>query len=255
MGEKKALRLFYTDPANVYEDELYITGKEVHHMQHVLRLPLGERCEAFDGIGSTYTIEIAEYISPYRVKARIIEKRQEKEKPPVQITVAQAIPQKKVFDRIVEKATELGIQSIIPLLTDRTSNKLSGERSQSVVERWKTVSIQAAKQSRQATLPDIEAPQSLYDIIDRHAQYDFLLMPFPGEAVTINEVISMIQEARQDSSSPISILLLIGPEGGFTPQERDSIKAHDGITFSLGKNILKTDTAMIGCVTVLKQCL
>jgi len=110
VGTGRRLKLFYTHPDNIYDNELFITGSEAHHALHVLRLRAGTTCEVFDGKGATYIVKLFKQYDRQRIKAVILERRSEYSNQNVAITLAQAIPQKQKFDSIVEKATELGGQ-------------------------------------------------------------------------------------------------------------------------------------------------
>ena len=254
MGKGKKLKLFYAHPDHIGENELFITGSEAHHALHVMRLSLGSLCEIFDGTGTTYKVKLSQRCDRQQVRAVILERTRNQHRRHITITLAQAIPQKYKFDYIVEKATELGVGTIIPIRTARTINKISKEKIDTVLERWRTIIIQTAKQCRQFVLPDITSPQSFRGVLKYRADYDFVLIPSLRESTSIHTILSEMRTACKKKKG-VRVLLLIGPEGGFTAEELLCAKKNNARAFTLGKTILKTDTAMMVTVGMIQSVL
>ncbi len=254
MGNPRQLKLFYVHPDDINKNELFLIGSEAHHALDVMRLKVGSTCEVFDGRGMSYTVKLSARCGRGRVKAVIIRSRKEASLPAFSITLAQAVPRKGKFDFIIEKATELGVRTIIPMLTVRTVGKVPREKKEKAIKRWQNIIIQAAKQSRQFVLPDVKLPKPFNEVMDNCLNYDFTLIPSPREIISRKEILSRIDKTYRRKKR-VSIALVIGPEGGFTPEELSYAKKNNAISFSLGKNILKTDTAVIASVGMLQSLL
>ena len=140
--------------------------------------------------------------------------------------------------------------TIIPLLTSRTVNIIAKEKRKKVLERWRYISLQAAKQAHETILPLIDDVTFFSALLEKFTKYDYVLLPSPHEISTIKKRCKSITVSK-NSLVPLNILLIIGPEGGFSKEELEAAKEHGAKTFSLGQTILKTDTAMIVSVGVI----
>ncbi len=198
---------------------------EAHHARHVLRLKPGNEITVFDGRGRQARCRLTETGS-----LEILE-RSITPPPPCRITLAQAIT-KKHMDFIVQKATELGVAAIIPLITERTIAR--PDKS----DRWREIALEACKQSGNNWLPDISVPRPLARVVT--GSYDLKLIA----ALTPGTVPLRVQRVR-------SVLLLIGPEGDFTPAEVEQARAAGCVPVSLGPLTLRAETAALYALSVL----
>jgi 16S rRNA (uracil1498-N3)-methyltransferase len=202
----------------------------------------------FNGRGSEITAEITA-IEKGRVHLKeLISARTE----PLRcaITLAQAIPKGKNMDLILQKATELGVTKIVPLLSDRTIVQLEKGELEKKREKWKQVTIEAAKQSGQDWLPEVAPPITPKQFFAEFDRYELpLVASLQSDARSFRKVLGNFRE--QHARRPSSALILIGPEGDFTPAETSWAKSSGCIPVSLGPIVLRTETAAIYSLSVL----
>src|SRR5213078_1305413 len=176
----------------------------------------------------------------------------EAQTPPLrcQITLGQAIPKGKNMDLIVQKAVEIGAAEIAPIISDRTVVKVDPERAAQKHSRWQQIAIEAAKQSGQNWLPQVHAPRRLDDFFSASATFDLRLIgSLQPDAQHLKEILA--DYSNEHRHLPGSVLMLIGPEGDFTPAELALARRHGCHPITLGPIILRVETAAIYCLSVL----
>jgi 16S rRNA (uracil1498-N3)-methyltransferase len=214
------------------EQSPIISGSDVHYLRHVLRMKVGDEIELLDGTGKVYRSRITA-LEKEKVVCKIIASSQAESEPKVKVTLAQALPKASKMDFIIEKCTELGVYKIIPLLTERTVAR--GVK----LARWRKLAKEAAEQSGRAIIPEIAALSDFKEILKMKDHFDLALIPWELEKEKSLKSILTISPSHHLQS----ILLLIGPEGGFSHSEVDQAKAAGFIPVSLGKRILRAETA------------
>ena len=236
---------FYIRPDNIKENQIRVNGDEAHHILRVMRLEIGDEITAFDGTGREY-YGIIEEVSKKGAVIKIEKSSMAKSGKRYTITLAQAVPKMEKMDYIIQKTTELGIDSIIPMNTKRTIVRLNKEKMLSKQRRWKRIAAEASKQCGRVNITEIESYTSLNGVLERGDRYDLALMPsvFSCEKKSLKKILPDFQGR--------SILLLIGPEGGFDADEHKRASENGVIFVSLGENILRCDTAAIAAVAMLK---
>jgi 16S rRNA (uracil1498-N3)-methyltransferase len=228
-----------------------LTGSEAHHARDVLRLQPGARVTLFNGQGCEATAEISA-LNSGAVQLRILH---EAVTPPLRarIILAQAIPKGKNMDLIVQKAVEIGAAEIFPLLSGRTVVQLDAESTMQKQAKWQTVALEAAKQCGQNWLPQVHVPRTPDDFFAAaHAtSCDLRLIGSlqPG-ALHLKKILADHAEAHA-GARPARVLMLIGPEGDFTPAEIALARSHDCAPLTLGPIILRVETAAIYCLSIL----
>jgi 16S rRNA (uracil1498-N3)-methyltransferase len=249
---------------------------EAHHARNVLRLGAGDRLVVFDGCGREATAEIIA-LDGRAVRLRLL---QESRTPPLRarLSLAQAIPKGKNMDLIVQKAVEIGAAEIFPLLSERTVVHLDPESAAEKQSKWQTVALEAAKQCGQNWLPQVHLPRTPGDffrkvepgsaaaVYDRRspaageeaprsqsaaASHDLRLIGSlqPG-AMHLKQILADYRQAH-DGVRPTRVLMLVGPEGDFTPAEIALARSHGCIPLTLGPIILRVETAAIYCLSIL----
>jgi 16S rRNA (uracil1498-N3)-methyltransferase len=239
---------FYIAPEDWRPDALTLGQGEAHHCLHVLRLGPGDRVVLFNGRGREVTAEIA---SAEGSDVRF-NKLHEAQTPPLrcQITLAQAIPKGKNMDLIVQKAVEIGAAEIAPILSDRTVVRLDEESASAKQSKWQTVAIEAAKQCGQNWLPQVQTPQTMAAFFQQHRRFDLQLIgSLQSDAVHLKKILS--DYSTEHSDRPTSVLMLVGPEGDFTPAELSLARSHGCRPITLGPIVLRVETASIYCLSVL----
>jgi 16S rRNA (uracil1498-N3)-methyltransferase len=234
-----ARRRFFVD--RVHDGRAELAGDEARHLSRVLRAAPGQRYEISDN-HALYLAEIAE-VTAQRVVFRMVEPL-EFTAPPVAITLLAALIKFDRFEWIVEKATELGVAKIIPMDCERSEKGLA-KAAEKRRERWQRVAREASQQSRRVHLPEITPPAAFTQAIAQPARFRFALEENPGAQPLLTAAMS--SERRQRDT----VALAVGPEGGWTDDER-SLLARAGFTaVSAGFQIMRTETAAISALAVL----
>jgi 16S rRNA (uracil1498-N3)-methyltransferase len=239
---------FYISPENWDPRELTLRGNEAHHARDVLRMKRGDRVAVFNGRGREITVEIVE-VARDEVHLR---KLQTNESPPLRcrITLGQAIPKGKNMDLIVQKAVEIGAAEIAPMISERTIVDLDAEEAEQKRLKWQQIAIEAAKQCGQNWLPAVQVPRKLKDFFAQQHAHDLRLIgSLQPDALHLRHILSEYRERHGDR--PQSILMMVGPEGDFTPAELALAKTHSCRPITLGPIILRVETAAIYCLSVL----
>jgi 16S rRNA (uracil1498-N3)-methyltransferase len=262
-----AMHRFYLAP-NEWSSAT-LTAAEAHHARSVLRLQSGHRVVLFDGRGREATAEITALDSA-AVQLRIL---QETLSPPLRahITLAQAIPKGKNMDLIVQKAVEIGAAEIFPLLSGRTVVQLDRKSAALKAKKWQSTAVEAAKQCGQNWVPHIHRPRTpdefFGDLESGLASVASDRMPLRPRRAPLDydlRLIGSLQPGAQhlkkiladyaqdyDGARPERVLMLIGPEGDFTPAEIALARSHGCAPLTLGPIILRVETAAIYCLSIL----
>ena len=229
---------FYCPEADLSSKHILITSKnELHHLRDVLRLRKNARVYLFDGKGREASGNLLS-VTSQKVEVEICSVKKSKRKNPLLI-LACALPKKSKFEFIIEKATELGVDEIIPLKTQRTEINLNHNRLVKKLLRYQTVAINAAKQSQRSFVPMIHPVTDFPSALNHLAKTTSTVIP------SLTGKRQNILNTFQSMKSPKAISFLIGPEGDFTPEEYAQTKKNGCIPVTLGETILKVETAAI----------
>ena len=237
---------FYLPASEWNLEHLVLTGEEAHHCFDVMRCREGDRIIAFNGAGTEAEAEIvATTKSSVTLQAKLVS---ETPRPPARITLGQAVPKGKNMDLIIQKATELGVSVIVPLLSERTIVQLDGEDLGKKQQKWQRIAIEACKQCGQNWVPEVTGPMKV-DAFARQSRDPLkLIAAISPEAQNLKVILA----ARQHESGPTpdSASLMIGPEGDFTPAELSQAYSFGFTPLSLGPIILRSETAAIYALSI-----
>jgi 16S rRNA (uracil1498-N3)-methyltransferase len=239
---------FYLPPGEAKTGPLMLTGREAHHALHVLRVRRGDQVTVLDGAGGEFLCQVQDYD---RDKVQLAVARQSSvDPPPCSITLLQALPKGKIIESIIQKATELGAFRIVPLLSDRATIQLDRKSAAQKAEKWQQVAIEAIKQCGAAWLPKVEPPLTPKEFLARRESFELPLIASlqPGS----RHAREFFREFEtKNGRRPKSICIWVGPEGDFTPDEVAAAQASGARPITLGRLVLRVETATTFCLSVL----
>ena len=225
------MRRFFCD--NINGTNATITGDDAHHISRVLRMKPGEVLSLCDGAGGEYDAVITS-VSPDTVVCALGDQHESASESPVAVTLFQCLPKTGKMETIVQKCTELGVFAVVPAVSARcvvVPNKDFEKKR----ERYNRVALEAAKQSRRAVVPQVLPLVELKKVDPK--QFNLFLVAYEEEETRTLKI------ALRAAGSPATIAILIGPEGGLEPDEVHRLTANGAVCVSLGKRILRTETA------------
>ena len=240
---------FHLPPDQCHGPVLVLKEREAHHGLRVLRLRRGEKVAVLDGAGGELLCEVAD-LGREAIRLGVVEKKFIAPLP-WRLTLLQAIPKGKIFDSILQKATELGAHRVVPLLSERVVTQLDEGKAENKTEHWRAVVIEAIKQSGSAWLPEVTPPMTPAQFLARGEHFDLpLIGSLRGDARHPREWFRGF--AAEHGRAPQSLCVWVGPEGDFTPAELDAAQAAGARPITLGRLVLRSETAATCCLSVLQ---
>lgn len=235
----------FVNPGNIFENHIIIDDRDdIKHIIKVLRLHEGDIIDISDNQMWEYSCEITS-IASIKVEAEIIRKQKFTREPELSITLFQGIPKSGKMETIIQKCTELGVKEIVPVWNERTVVTDKGN-FQKKIERWQKIAEEASKQCKRGIIPQITQDIKSKELVSMLTDYDFIVFPYENEQdFSIKALLSSIE------SKPRSVALIIGPEGGFSEDEAKAITAAGGRSVTLGKTILRTETAGLAAMAMI----
>ena len=238
---------FFVNPEQVEDGLIRITGSDVNHIKNVLRIRQGEEMLVSDGTGRDYLCQ-AEKIAGQEVTVRILETEEEGRELPSRIWLFQGLPKSDKMEFIIQKAVELGAAGIVPVSTRNTVVRLDQKKEEAKVKRWQAIAESAAKQSKRSLVPRVSGIMTLKEAFDYVESQGFSvrLIPYEHEAGMDGT------KTELDAAGPgQDIAVFIGPEGGFDEREIELALSKGVRPISLGRRILRTETAGLALLSVL----
>lgn len=236
---------FFVPKENIFGEEAVISGDDVKHIYKVLRLEEGENIHINNCEGEEYLGRI-DSIDKQEVKVKLLEILAVNNESPIQVYLYQGLPKSSKMDLIVQKATELGVMEITPIITDRVvvKNEL-GEFKK--VDRWKRIALEACKQCKRTLIPKINTPIEFDELINILKDMDLVVVPYENEkGFGIRNTIKNLQDRNIKK-----VAVVIGPEGGYEESEIEKFKQIGADIVTLGPRILRTESAGFVCVSLL----
>ena len=240
---------FFINSSQVGKDLLTIVGDDVNHMKNVLRMRSGEAFTAADENGIFYRCEVEE-LDKQQVTAKILWKEEGSSELSSKIYLFQGLPKSDKMELIIQKAVELGAYQIVPVATRRAIVKLDAKKEASKLKRWQAIAEGAAKQSGRMLIPEISEVKTYKEALQMAKQLDVNVIPYEcakGMAGT--------REIFQSIKPGMSVGIFIGPEGGFEQSEVEMAKELGISPVTLGKRILRTETAGLTTLSILMYLL
>lgn len=234
---------FFVEPEQITAQEAEITGGDVNHIRNVLRMKAGEQVRISDQQGQDFLCRI-EKLEESRILLRIQEKCQGTE-PPIKITLFQGLPKGDKMELVIQKGVELGASEIVPVAMQNCVVKLDQKRAEHKRARWQAIAESAAKQSKRSLVPVVRPVCTFSEAAAYARELDVRLFPYEQE-----RGMAHTREVLQKVKKGDSVGIFIGPEGGFSAGEVESIR-HEMEIISLGNRILRTETAGLAALAML----
>lgn len=232
---------FFVEPSARIGDSFRIGGSDYNHICNVLRMQVGDTfLVSCDGTSCLCTLECAEEDT---VVARIVEEDYQNTELPVQFYLFQGLPKGDKMELIIQKTVELGVAGIIPVEMSRCVMKLDEKKKKSRQERWQSIAESAAKQSKRNVIPEVREVLTYKQAMATASEMDLFLVPYENERGMV-----ATREALANIKAGMSVGILVGPEGGFDPNEITLARENGAVSISLGKRILRAETAAVTAV-------
>lgn len=246
MPEKgKDMYRFYVEPSQRSENMIEITGEDVNHIKNVLRMKNGEQLVLCDGAGTDWLCELAG-TRERNLVAHILEERASETELPVRLVLFQGLPKKDKMELIIQKAVELGAAEIVPVVTKRTIVKTEGGKEEKKLGRWQAIAESAAKQSGRGVIPRIAPVCTWKEALAQMKDLEYNIILYEN-ARGMKPTAEFVGNAAKKQS----IGIFIGPEGGFTEEEVEQVVKQGAEKLSLGRRILRTETAGLAILSML----
>lgn len=214
-----------------------------NHLVRVLRLREGDECVLFNGDGHDYAARVSR-IGKREVIADVLSVQPVDNESPLRLTLLQGIARGEKMDLILQKATELGVSAVVPVNAERTEVRLEGERLAKRVAHWQSVILSACEQSGRAWVPELCAPASLAEAVQGAS----------ADAVrVILDPLGELSLSTMTAPDSARVVIAIGPEGGWSPRDRDQLRAAGFTGLRLGPRILRTETAGLAAIAALQS--
>lgn len=236
---------FFTDPECIGEDCVRIVGNDVNHIKNVLRMKPGEEILISNKKDKDYRCRIRS-ITQQEVEAEILSVDENGTELPVRIHLYQGLPKSDKMELIIQKAVELGVYRVIPVVTARTIVKLDAKKEESRIKRWNSISESAAKQSKRILIPQVAPVMGFKQALKEAEEFSLALLPYEN-AKGMEETRRIFGQIKPGTD----VAVFIGPEGGFEEGEAAFAASMGAVPITLGKRILRTETAGMAALAML----
>jgi len=231
---------FFVDGHQINENIIRIIGKDVNHIKNVLRFNIKDKVEIINSTTKQlYICEIKTLQSDY-IECYILEKKKENNESNIYIHILQAIPKFEKMEWIIEKCTELGVSEFTPVMMNRCIVKLDLKTQEKKIQRWKKIAEVAAKQSKRDIIPTVNSCISIDKIYEIVQNYDIVLVAYENE-----KKYTLKQAIKMEKKNNYRVAIIVGPEGGISQEEISKFSLFNFKIVSLGRRILRTETAPI----------
>lgn len=242
MGER--MSTFYIKNKQKNEDNILIEGQDAKHIKNVLRYKVGDKIDVCDEFGVRYETLLEKFEND-KVLLKIVLKKEFEQESSISITLFQGLPKGEKMDLIVQKATELGVDEIVPVEMERSIVKLDAKSAQKKVDRWNKIAYEASKQSGRQFVPKVSNVDILKNIIEKFSKYDIVVLPYEKE----NK--QNLKQLLANNKNLKNVAVVIGPEGGFSDNDLALLNISNVHSVTLGSRILRTETAGIAVLSML----
>ena len=234
---------FFVRQEQIENDIINVTGDDAHHIARSLRMATGDKVTVCDSQGNEYDCVIESFSDDKLVRLKVETSRPPQNEPPCRVTLFQALPKADKLDTIIQKAVECGVYEIVPFESSRCVVKSKADAEDRKTERRARIAAEAAKQCRRSLVPSVERTVSFDRMLELASRTDIPLICYEGEGtLPLGKVLADKLVKNADGEYP-TVSIIIGSEGGFSPEEVKRAQEHSVICVGLGKRILRTETA------------
>lgn len=251
---KDAMPRFFVSREQICNKEILLEGDDAHHVARSLRMAVGDTLTVCDREGKEYLCRIREFEEDRRVRTEILEEREAQSEPPCRIRLFQALPKGDKLDTVIQKAVECGAGEIIPFESSRCVVRMKPEAEERKTERRQRIAEEAAKQCGRSLLPKVSPTVSFDRMLSMAvAEESLCLFCYEGEGtVPLGRVLTELSSEEVGRS----VSVIVGSEGGFSPEEVEQARSAGMIPVGLGPRILRTETAsgfVLACISLVTE--
>ena len=232
------MRRFFVAPEAVQDDIVQFDAELARHMGKVLRLTAGEQVTVSTGGSTAYLVELTEFQKD-AVTGRILERMESLQETAIEVVLFQGMPKGDKLELIIQKCTELGVSAVVPVETSRSVVHLDSGKAAKKLERWQKIAQEASQQSKRVQVPTVGPYYNWKQFLQHLSEQNGLTIVFWEDEQTQ----SLKAFLRSQAKKPQRINLVVGPEGGLSEEEVEQLRALGAVSASLGKRILRTETA------------
>jgi 16S rRNA (uracil1498-N3)-methyltransferase len=240
------MRRFFIESTEANKPVVSLRGPDARHIKRVLRLQPGDTIRLFDSTGYEYAADIKR-LSTGAVELSIAGRYPAATESPVRLVVAQAMLKSKKMDTLLRYACELGMNRWVPFISERSVSRPDQKHQENRVQRWQKIAKESFKQCRRSVLPQIDAPVSFKNTLELAHACDLKLIFWENETRTLTQAF-----ASGCHESPGDIIVMLGPEGGFTPREIDTATDYGFDVVGLGPRVLRAETATLAACALMQ---
>jgi 16S rRNA (uracil1498-N3)-methyltransferase len=250
-GCESEMQRYFVPVESYKQEQLAITGDDAHHLANVMRAKPGETVIISDGDGREALAKLVT-VDKAEVTAEVSERRNSISEPMVRVVIAQALPKGDKLEMVIQKGTEIGAFRFIPFVSERTIVQYDAKKEAKRMDRWSKIAKEAAEQAHRGRVPVIESVISWRELLKKAMEADASYFCYEKESAL--QLRSMLSKLRLERGEQAEIMLIIGPEGGFTEKEAREAEEAGCVPVSLGRRILRTETAsLVGLSAILYE--
>ncbi|MCQ4086160.1 16S rRNA (uracil(1498)-N(3))-methyltransferase [Saccharibacillus sp. JS10] len=235
------MQRYFVEKEQVEANKVRILGEDARHISRVMRGRPGDKIIVCDGADLVVLAEL-ETVEQSEVIADIIEEIAEKSEARFRVSIAQSLPKGDKLETVIQKCTEIGAHEFIPFLSERTVVQYDAKKEEKRLQRWSKIAKEAAEQSHRSRIPNVSQPLTYKQLLKRFGDYDLILFCYEKEnGLQLRDAVRPFAQSHTEAGA--NILLIIGPEGGFSEREALEAEAAGAAITGLGKRILRAETA------------
>ncbi|PZE22717.1 16S rRNA (uracil(1498)-N(3))-methyltransferase [Paenibacillus xerothermodurans] len=264
------MQRYFIEPELFADSAVVIAGEDAHHLIRVMRAKPGDEVIVSDGVSREALVRITE-LAKDKVSADIVERLAMNHEPAVEVWIAQSLPKGDKMELVIQKGTEIGAARFVPFISDRTVVQLDAKKEVKRLERWQRIAKEAAEQAHRNRIPEVDAPLTWKQLLQLSSQADAAWICYEKEnglelreqiraALSVHRkdkagaVVAESLAASDHSKQKATLMLIVGPEGGFSEHEIEEAEEAGCRSVSLGRRILRTETAaMVGLTCIMYE--